>query len=46
MKFYDFSYTLRGGRRERLLEPLEWLSAAGIVTIHDLITDSNAPLAP
>lgn len=45
-KKFKYSDVVRGGRRGRLLEPLEWLSAAGIVTIHDLTRDTQAPLAP
>lgn len=37
---------IRGGRRERLLEPLEWLAAAGVISINDLTCDDRAPLAP
>lgn len=45
-KKFKYAEVVRGGRRERLLEPLEWLSAAGIVTINDLTCDDRAPLAP
>lgn len=45
-KKFKYADVVRGGRRERLLEPLEWLAAAGIVTIHDLTRDVQAPLAP
>ncbi len=45
-KKFKYADVVRGGRRERLLEPLEWLSAAGIVTINDLTCDDSAPLAP
>lgn len=45
-KKFKYSEVVRGGRRERLLEPLEWLSAAGIVSINDLTCDDTAPLAP
>lgn len=37
---------VRGGQRARLLEPLEWLEAAGIVLRNDLTKDTSAPLAP
>lgn len=45
-KKFKYADVIRGGRRERLLEPLEWLDAAGIVTIHDLTCDDRAPIAP
>lgn len=45
-KKFKYADVVRGGRRERLLEPLEWLSAAGIVTIHELTHDTRPPLTP
>ncbi len=45
-KKFKYADVVRGGRRERLLEPLEWLAAAGIVSINDLTRGSQAPLAP
>lgn len=45
-KKFKYSEVVRGGRRGRLLEPLEWLAAAGIVSINDLTCDERAPLAP
>lgn len=45
-KKFKYSEVVRGGRRARLLEPLEWLAAAGIVSINDLTRDMRAPLAP
>lgn len=45
-KKFKYAEVIRGGRRERLLEPLEWLSAAGIVSINDLTCDDSAPLSP
>ena len=45
-KKFKYAEVVRGGRRERLLEPLEWLAAAGIVSINDLTCDDRAPLAP
>lgn len=45
-KKFKYADVVRGGRRERLLEPLEWLAAAGIVSINDLTRCSQAPLAP
>ena len=45
-KKFKYSEVVRGGRRSRLMEPLEWLDAAGIVSLNDLTCDSSAPLAP
>ena len=45
-KKFKYSEVQRGGRRERLLEPLEWLSAAGVITMNDLTRDTTAPLSP
>ena len=45
-KKFKYAEVVRGGRRERLLEPLEWLSAAGIVTINDLTCDDRALAGP
>lgn len=45
-KKFKYSEVLRGGKRERLLEPLEWLAATGIVNVNDLTCDASAPLAP
>ncbi len=45
-KKFKYSDVQRGGRRASLLEPLEWLAAAGMVTIHDLTTSTEAPLFP
>ena len=45
-KKFKYADVVRGGRRERLLEPLEWLEAAGIVTRNDLTKDTCSPLAP
>lgn len=45
-KKFKYADVVRGGRRSRLLEPLEWLQAAGIVTRNDLTADTCAPLAP
>ena len=43
---FKYSEVERGGRREKLLEPLEWLEAAGVVTKNDLTKDMRAPLTP
>lgn len=45
-KKFKYSEVVRGGRRSRLMEPLEWLQAAGIVTLNELTCDDVAPLAP
>lgn len=45
-KKFKYADVVRGGRRAQLLEPLEWLSAAGIVTINELTCDMQFPLAP
>lgn len=45
-KKFRFGDVERGGRREKLLEPLEWLEAAGIVVKNDLTRDMCAPLTP
>ncbi len=44
-KKFKYSEVVRGGRRASLLEPLEWLEAAGIVLRNDLTCDTSAPLA-
>jgi len=44
-KKFKYSEVVRGGRRAQLLEPLEWLEAAGIVLRNDLTCDTTAPLA-
>lgn len=45
-KKFKYSEVERGGRREKLLEPLEWLEAAGVVVKNDLTRDMRAPLTP
>ncbi|KAA8816575.1 DUF4143 domain-containing protein [Bifidobacterium callitrichos] len=45
-KKFKYSDVIRGGRRERLLEPLEWLETAGIVNRNEMTNDMEAPLAP
>lgn len=45
-KKFKYADVIRGGRRERLLEPLEWLETAGLVNRNDMTTDATAPLAP
>ena len=43
---FKYSDVMRGGRRSNLLEPLEWLEAAGIVLRNDLTCSTSAPLTP
>ena len=43
-KKFKYSEVERGGRRSKLLEPIEWLAGAGIATINDLTTSTEAPL--
>lgn len=45
-KKFKYSEVMRGGRRSQLLEPLEWLEAAGVVLKNDLTCDTRAPLSP
>ena len=45
-KKFKYADVMRGGRRSTLLEPLEWLAAAGMVTLNDLTCDTCFPLAP
>lgn len=45
-KKFKYADVVRGGRRSRLLAPLEWLEAAGIVTRNELTKDTRAPLSP
>lgn len=43
-KKFKYAEVMRGGRRASLLEPLEWLMAAGVVLRNDLTCDTAAPL--
>lgn len=43
-KKFKYSEVERGGRRAKLLEPLDWLAGAGIVTVNDLTVCTSAPL--
>ncbi len=43
-KKFKYSEVVRGGRRQRLMEPLEWLAAAGVVVINDMTKDTEFPL--
>lgn len=44
-KKFKYADVVRGGRRARLLEPLEWLEAAGVVTRNELTKDTHVPLS-
>lgn len=43
-KKFKYAEVMRGGRRTSLLEPLEWLMAAGVVLRNDLTCGTEAPL--
>jgi predicted AAA+ superfamily ATPase len=45
-KKFKYADVIRGGRRQRLLEPLEWLNASGVVTICDMTQSTEMPLSP
>ena len=45
-KKFKYSEVERGGRRARLLEPLEWLAGAGVITINERTECTEAPLIP
>lgn len=45
-KKFKYSEVERGGRRTKLLEPLDWLAAAGMISINDLTESIDAPLVP
>ena len=45
-KKFKYSEVERGGRRAKLLEPLEWLEGAGAVSINSMTDGTQAPLAP
>ena len=45
-KKFKYSEVERGGRRAKLLEPLEWLEGAGIVCINNMTDCTQAPLVP
>ena len=45
-KKFKYSEVVRGGRRTSLLEPLEWLEAAGIILRNDLTCSTAYPLIP
>lgn len=45
-KKFKYSEVERGGRRSKLLEPIEWMASAGIVLVNELTQCSEAPLVP
>lgn len=45
-KKFKYSEVERGGRRAKLLEPLDWLAGAGIVSINEMTCDARVPLVP
>lgn len=45
-KKFKYSEVERGGRRTKLLEPLNWLEGAGMVTVNPLTECAEAPLVP
>lgn len=45
-KKFKYSGVERGGRRAKLMEPLDWLEGAGIVTLNSLTDCCHAPLVP
>ena len=45
-KKFKYSEVERGGRRAKLIEPLEWLAGAGMVAINDLTECIQIPLVP
>ena len=45
-KKFKYSEVERGGRRTKLMEPLEWLAGAGMVTINELTECAEPPLVP
>lgn len=45
-KKFKYSEVERGGRRAKLIEPLDWLEGAGVVSINGLTECVEAPLVP
>ncbi|MDO4291217.1 MAG: ATP-binding protein [Eggerthellaceae bacterium] len=45
-KKFKYSEVERGGRRAKLMEPLDWLEGAGIVSINGMTECVEAPLVP
>lgn len=45
-KKFKYAQVERGGRRAKLIEPIEWLEASGIVSINYRTSSDAAPLVP
>lgn len=45
-KKFKYAEVERGGRRAKLMEPLDWLEGAGMVSINNLTQCIEAPLVP
>ncbi len=45
-KKFKYADVVRGGRRQRLMEPLEWLDGAGVLTICEMTKGTSSPLMP
>ena len=45
-KKFKYSEVERGGRRAKLIEPLDWLEGAGIISVNNLTEGIEAPLVP
>ena len=45
-KKFKYSEVERGGRRAKLIEPLDWLEGAGIISVNNLTEGIEPPLVP
>ncbi len=45
-KKFKYSEVERGGRRTKLMEPLEWLESAGVISVNEMTECIAAPLIP
>ena len=45
-KKFKYSEVERGGRRAKLMEPLEWLEGAGVISLNEMTECVAAPLIP
>lgn len=45
-KKFKYSEVERGGRRAKLMEPLEWLEGAGVISINGMTSCMEPPLVP
>ena len=45
-KKFKYSEVERGGRRAKLMEPLDWLEGAGVISINAMTESTAAPLVP